>query len=73
MTKPDHTHQHKPHTDSGGGDHHQPLSGIRGEPKKGGAGGKGTWGALDDTEAAPAAIDKKDPNYDPTEEEAAKK
>lgn len=38
-------------------------NGRNGAPKKGGAGGKGTWGsALDD--AAAAYLDKNDPNYD---------
>jgi len=36
----------------------------RGLPKKGGAGGKGTWGALGSELAAVAALDFKDPNYD---------
>jgi hypothetical protein len=35
-----------------------------GEPAKGGAGGKGTWGSVMDGEAAPAAVDPRDPNYD---------
>ncbi|CAL8103149.1 unnamed protein product [Orchesella dallaii] len=37
----------------------------RGLPKKGGAGGKGTWGAYGSELNADAAIDYKDPNYDP--------
>jgi len=36
----------------------------RGLPKKGGAGGKGTWGALGSELAAVEALDIKDPNYD---------
>jgi hypothetical protein len=43
-------------------------AGVRGTPKKGGAGGKGTWGAVDDHTAAPPAMDKGDPNYDPHEQ-----
>lgn len=38
----------------------------RGQPKKGGAGGKGTWGkpgTLDDF-GGPSSFDEKDPNYD---------
>jgi len=38
----------------------------RGLPKKGGAGGKGTWGALGSELAAVAALDFKDPNYTPS-------
>ncbi|XP_065827923.1 programmed cell death protein 4-like [Oscarella lobularis] len=40
-------------------------SGMRGEPKKGGAGGKGTWGkATESYEDASPAKDSRDPNYD---------
>lgn len=38
-------------------------SGLRGLPKKGGAGGKGTWGGIM-TADGPAAVDTHDPNYD---------
>jgi programmed cell death protein 4 len=41
-------------------------SGLRGDPKKGGAGGKGVWGDIM-IQDGPAALDKKDPNYDPHE------
>ena len=45
---------------------------MRGEPKKGGGGGKGTWGRPgDEIHAAPAAIDSGDPNYVPDEVRAA--
>lgn len=36
----------------------------RGLPKKGGAGGKGTWGVYGSELRAEAALDYKDPNYD---------
>ena len=45
----------------------QSCTGKDGQPKKNGAGGKGTWGALEDFTVAPAAMDKGDPNYDPHE------
>jgi len=47
----------------------QPSTGIFGSPKKGGAGGKGTWGigGLDDLKAVSVA-GPKDPNYDSEEE-----
>jgi len=47
----------------------QPSSNISGSPKKGGAGGKGTWGVggLDDLKGV-AFKDSKDPNYDSEEE-----
>ena len=38
-----------------------------GRPKKGGSGGKGTWGGLFDTEDS-RFLDPKDPNYDSNEE-----
>jgi len=38
-------------------------TGVRGDPKKEGAGGKGTWGSSMEN-SGPAAIDSKDPNYD---------
>lgn len=44
-------------------DRHVPGSGLRGLPKKGGAGGKGTWGGIM-TADGPAAVDTHDPNYD---------
>ncbi|ODN05858.1 Programmed cell death protein 4 [Orchesella cincta] len=37
----------------------------RGLPKKGGAGGKGTWGVYGSELNADGALDYKDPNYDP--------
>eukprot|EP00118_Oscarella_pearsei_P024875 m.306995 g.306995 ORF g.306995 m.306995 type:complete len:449 (+) comp41802_c0_seq1:166-1512(+) len=44
-------------------------SGMRGEPKKGGAGGKGTWGkATESYEDASPAKDSHDPNYDSGED-----
>merc|ERR1711936_153091 len=42
----------------------------RGLPKKGGAGGKGTWGKLGDEMELPW-VDPNDPNYDSDREEAA--
>lgn len=45
-------------------------TGRRGLPKKGGAGGKGTWGKLTDMyEEGEHLHDSKDPNYDSAEEE----
>mmetsp|Transcript_11730 Transcript_11730/g.21249 ORF Transcript_11730/g.21249 Transcript_11730/m.21249 type:complete len:88 (-) Transcript_11730:522-785(-) len=52
-------------------DHHEPKSGNRGLPKKDGAGGKGTWGGLMDSEG-PAVLDSKDPNYEEKEPEIEK-
>jgi len=48
----------------------QPSTGIFGSPKKGGAGGKGTWGVggLDDLKAVSIA-GPKDPNYDSEDED----
>ncbi|KAK8493235.1 hypothetical protein V6N12_033943 [Hibiscus sabdariffa] len=43
---------------------------IDGRPKKGGCGGKGTWGGLMDTDCS-YPLDSKDPNYDSSEEECA--
>lgn len=41
-------------------------TGVRGDPKKGGSGGKHTWGAPgEEFEPVAAAMDKNDPNYDP--------
>lgn len=45
------------------------ATGSRGLPKKGGAGGKGVWGAMLDEGAEGAYMDKNDPNYDSAEEE----
>mmetsp|Transcript_8448 Transcript_8448/g.25389 ORF Transcript_8448/g.25389 Transcript_8448/m.25389 type:complete len:86 (-) Transcript_8448:201-458(-) len=42
-------------------------TGNRGLPKKGGAGGKGTWGRLMD-EDGPAAYDGRDVNYESPDE-----
>jgi programmed cell death protein 4 len=43
----------------------KPRSGFgRGLPKKGGAGGKGTWGVYGSELSADSALDYKDPNYD---------
>jgi len=46
-------------------------SGVSGSPKKGGGGGKGTWGigGLDDLKATTGSKDPKDPYYDSEEEE----
>lgn len=45
-------------------------SGRRGQPKKGGAGGKGTWGSLtDELYADPVTKDTHDPNYDSNDDE----
>ncbi|CAN8076571.1 unnamed protein product [Agarophyton chilense] len=49
-------------------DRHVPGTGTRGLPKKGGAGGKGVWGAAMDQEGV-AYLDKKDPNYDSDQEQ----
>jgi programmed cell death protein 4 len=39
-------------------------TGVRGGPKKGGAGGKGTWGKLTDSYATEELTkDEHDPNY----------
>jgi len=38
-------------------------TGVRGDPKKEGAGGKGAWGTSMEAQG-PAALDSKDPNYD---------
>ncbi|GJP49993.1 hypothetical protein CLOM_g9150 [Closterium sp. NIES-68] len=41
-------------------------TGNRGDPKKGGGGGKHTWGEVGaEFEPVAAALDKNDPNYDP--------
>ncbi|KAE8659043.1 hypothetical protein F3Y22_tig00116965pilonHSYRG00712 [Hibiscus syriacus] len=45
----------------------QSRSPIDGRPKKGGCGGKGTWGGLMDTDSS-YPLDSKDPNYDSSEE-----
>ncbi|TYH27514.1 hypothetical protein ES288_A02G075200v1 [Gossypium darwinii] len=45
----------------------QSRSPIDGRPKKGGCGGKGTWGGLLDTDSS-YALDPNDPNYDSSEE-----
>ncbi|CAG7835683.1 unnamed protein product [Allacma fusca] len=43
----------------------KPRNGFgRGLPKKGGAGGKGTWGAYGSELTGDSALDYKDPNYD---------
>ncbi|KAI0557792.1 MA3 domain containing protein [Gracilaria domingensis] len=49
-------------------DRHVSGTGTRGLPKKGGAGGKGVWGAAMDQEGV-AYLDKKDPNYDSDQEQ----
>ena len=37
--------------------------------KKGGAGGKGTWGRVgDEYDGAPSSLDHNDPNFDPEDE-----
>ncbi|KAG6543294.1 hypothetical protein Mapa_015208 [Marchantia paleacea] len=43
-------------------------SGRNGRPKKGGGGGKGTWGALLPDGENKKALDRNDPNYDSEEE-----
>eukprot|EP00462_Mataza_sp_D1_P001801 CAMPEP_0175097520 /NCGR_PEP_ID=MMETSP0086_2-20121207/5334_1 /TAXON_ID=136419 /ORGANISM="Unknown Unknown, Strain D1" /LENGTH=67 /DNA_ID=CAMNT_0016371043 /DNA_START=54 /DNA_END=257 /DNA_ORIENTATION=- len=43
-------------------------SGNTGGAKKGGGGGKYTWGKEGDDEPGPVALDKGDPNYDPREQ-----
>lgn len=49
------------------------LNKNRGGAAKGGAGGKGTWGAPgDEARANGAAVDARDPNYDSDEERAAR-
>ncbi|KAL6218258.1 hypothetical protein ACLB2K_011473 [Fragaria x ananassa] len=45
----------------------QSHSSVRGRPKKGGSGGKGTWGGLLDTENT-CTVDPSDPNFDSSEE-----
>lgn len=42
-------------------------AGVRGLPKKNGAGAKGVWGAAMDQEAV-MVLDRNDPNYDSEEE-----
>ncbi|CEO98658.1 hypothetical protein PBRA_006772 [Plasmodiophora brassicae] len=59
------SHRVMPNSGKHGGLDRHSGSGVRGEPKKGGAGGKGTWGSVTDHTVAPAALDKNDPNYDP--------
>eukprot|EP01112_Ceratiomyxa_fruticulosa_P008007 TRINITY_DN2077_c0_g2_i3.p1 TRINITY_DN2077_c0_g2~~TRINITY_DN2077_c0_g2_i3.p1 ORF type:complete len:372 (-),score=90.49 TRINITY_DN2077_c0_g2_i3:171-1286(-) len=39
-----------------------------GDPKKGGAGGKGTWGGLGDEAKSASYVDRNDPNYDSGDE-----
>lgn len=48
-------------------DRHVSGTGTRGLPKKGGAGGKGVWGAAMDQDGV-AYLDKNDPNYDSDQE-----
>lgn len=48
-------------------DRHVSGTGTRGLPKKGGAGGKGVWGAAVDQEGV-MFLDKNDPNYDSEDE-----
>jgi len=45
--------------------HAAAANGVRGQPKKGGAGGKGTWGkgGVDDLTPTSSALDQNDPNY----------
>eukprot|EP00743_Colponemidia_sp_Colp-15_P000606 GILK01000679.1.p1 GENE.GILK01000679.1~~GILK01000679.1.p1 ORF type:complete len:520 (-),score=122.84 GILK01000679.1:331-1890(-) len=47
-------------------------AGIRGDPKKGGGGGKGTWGRPGDELRAVSIADDHDPNYDSEQEENVK-
>jgi len=53
--------------------HAAAANGIRGQAKKGGAGGKGTWGkgGLDDLNVPESALDHNDPNYASDDEEVA--
>jgi len=44
-------------------------TGMSGSPKKGGAGGKGTWGVGGKDDLIQTPIDPRDPNYDPEEAE----
>jgi programmed cell death protein 4 len=51
--------------------HAAAAAGHRGQAKKGGAGGKGTWGkgGLDDLNVGASALDENDPNYASDDEE----
>lgn len=51
-------------------DRHVSGTGMKGAPKKGGGGGKGTWGigGIDDLKANPNTKDPNDPNYDSEDE-----
>lgn len=52
------------------GDRKSRMGKGTGAPKKGGGGGKYTWGTiLEGGEGSPAAIDKNDPNYNSEEEQ----
>ncbi|KAJ8630852.1 hypothetical protein MRB53_024175 [Persea americana] len=69
-TKAPNPHQGKHGTSKGSpvkNDRH-PHSGRNGRPKKGGSGGKGTWGGLLET-GDDYAVDPHDPNYDSNEED----
>ncbi|XP_002964316.2 programmed cell death protein 4 [Selaginella moellendorffii] len=52
------------------GKHHERKShsGKNGRPKKGGSGGKGTWGSVMEDGSKRVLIDRNDPNYDSGEE-----
>jgi len=49
----------------------QPSRGISGSPKKGGGGGKGTWGKGGPDDLISATLDENDPNYDSDEDSKA--
>eukprot|EP00183_Erythrolobus_madagascarensis_P006820 CAMPEP_0185844866 /NCGR_PEP_ID=MMETSP1354-20130828/966_1 /TAXON_ID=708628 /ORGANISM="Erythrolobus madagascarensis, Strain CCMP3276" /LENGTH=73 /DNA_ID=CAMNT_0028544669 /DNA_START=65 /DNA_END=286 /DNA_ORIENTATION=- len=61
--KPETKTDHHTKKDMNTKEHHVSRTGVRGDPKKEGAGGKGTWGSSMEN-SGPAAIDSKDPNYD---------
>eukprot|EP00182_Erythrolobus_australicus_P004138 CAMPEP_0185832434 /NCGR_PEP_ID=MMETSP1353-20130828/2082_1 /TAXON_ID=1077150 /ORGANISM="Erythrolobus australicus, Strain CCMP3124" /LENGTH=73 /DNA_ID=CAMNT_0028530607 /DNA_START=101 /DNA_END=322 /DNA_ORIENTATION=+ len=54
---------HHTKNDKNAKEHHVSRTGVRGDPKKEGAGGKGAWGTSMEAQG-PAALDSKDPNYD---------
>jgi hypothetical protein len=71
MKSPARSPQAPGHTARGRSYDRHSATGSRGLPKKGGAGGKGVWGAMLDQDAALASspVDRNDPNYDSEEEE----
>lgn len=46
-----------------------PKSSVNADAKKGGAGGKYTFGKPEEQDGCPIALDKKDPNYDSESED----